>query len=49
MTDKSDNWDGEYPREHHPPEDVSTEWSQNIKLLMLNKYEIKVHQTELDI
>ena len=38
MSDKSDNWAGEYPWEHDPPAEVSTQWFQNTKLPMLNKY-----------
>ena len=36
MSDKSDNWAGKYSRGHDPLEEVSTQWLQNAKLLMLN-------------
>ena len=37
MTDKSDNW-ALNTREHDPPAEVTTQWFQNTKLTMLNKY-----------
>ena len=38
MSDKSDTWAWEYPLEHGSPAEVSTQWFQNTKLPMLDKY-----------
>ena len=37
MSDWSDNWAGEYPRGYDSPAELSTQWSQNTKVQMLNK------------